>query len=384
MRCVLLFLAVCTACGASKSGSDLFAATGIPPSQNEQDAGTGQEEDAAGEEERPTDDGGVLPEPEDARVDDEPKVPCSACSDTEYCADGKTCVSCSDFSRLHFGPATRLPASDGPGRNQVFARLSDEAPPKLYYEYAPSAHTGIAMASQWQTAQGIGIASSAINTPDDDSAPFYLPAGLSLAGIPIAQSGGLLFDSDRVGPNSERALYFAEGGPTATSVTPLPAPINGGISDFHLTVAYESQPVRAYWSSRRMTSNGTTVSGLFTATSSAQPTRITLTLPGGCPCQSADPEAWISKDGSLLLFDCANRDASDGCAVVDSGRPHLFYARMNVTTGGQIGEAVEIRELNRTGSYDVTPSLSPSGCDIFFSTRASAAADYDVFRAARD
>ena len=314
-------------------------------------------------------------------------TPSCDCPAGRYCREGSTdCFDCAELNRLRFTTPERLATLSDNGQGSYFPRVGSTTTDLVYLFTG----TGLRYTTDSSTSAG----SSVKSTQPQDSGPLLLSENVTtLASLPLM---GVNFLFDR-GTTDERELYASRWQDGAQANGKLPAPFNGGISDYSIAVALHpgaSTTPRAFWMSTRdgkpqlytaplqdMAAMATVVE-LRLAKDRMNPDAMT---PLTCPTSEADLAPWVTRDGKTLLFSHTRVDAN--CAAVPSQKSDLYTTLLQPATGqppmdatSAIVPATPMNDVN-SAADDVEPSFSADMCDLYFASNRDG--NFGIYRAHR-
>jgi hypothetical protein len=297
-----------------------------------------------------------------------------SCALGQYCERGTTrCRSCKDFSELHFDKPRKLSTlSHGTDADQRFPRpgASDT---DLFYRFQNAASGEL-----WYTQNPIASFGAQVE----------LAAALNVGGalyVPGVFDGfNLLYELEQAGGHDLKMGNW--DGATLSATSDIPAPLSGA-DDFGLAIATKTG--RAWWMSDRK-SKGTPklVTESITASVAGNEVEVEIMLSVGnmsCKRSPGDATAWVTPDGTLLLF--RNPTLDETCAHSDESANDLYAVALDVTTGLPTANAKPLSSVNVTSgnANETDPALSADGCFLYFASSSGATnGRHSVFRAARD
>ena len=290
------------------------------------------------------------------------------CPAGHYCRDGSTdCFDCAELNRLHFAVPERLATLSDNGAGSRFPRVGLTGT-DLFFHWAG---VGIRYTTDASTSAGSLIKGSI----QQDSAPLLLKGDVSGAsGLTTLMSFNFVYD--RMVEVGRRELYVGEWKNDLGTVELLPAPFNGGKSDFSMAVAPHATPdniARAFWMTGRDAMSATLgpslVTALFTANSVGAPVALNVGQAGCTPKDfsvKADPDLspWVTDDGKTLLVSTTRVDAN--CAPANQGKD-IYTALLQPSTGQPTAAAVPMSDVN-SAMDEVDPSFSADLCDLYFAS----------------
>jgi hypothetical protein len=293
------------------------------------------------------------------------------CPAGQYCRDGSTdCFDCAKLNRLFFAAPERLATLSDNGAGSRFPRVGVTGT-DLFYDFA-----GVGM--RYTTDASTSAGSIVKGSIQQDSGPLLLRADVSGA-LGLATLMSFNFVYDRMVEVGRRELYVGEWkGGSLAAVEALPAPFNGGKSDFSIAVAPHATDniARGFWMTGRDAMSATLgpslVTALFAANSAGAPVVLNVGQMG-CPPQDftvkadavyADLTPWVTDDGKTLLISTTRVDAN--CASAGQGKD--IYAAVLQPSSGQPTEAAAPMNDVNSPMDDVDPSFSSDLCDLYFSS----------------
>jgi hypothetical protein len=301
------------------------------------------------------------------------------CASGQYCSPGGVCTSCSDISSKELGeiefaepePLVAVNASGGDDGLR-FPRAFDRGT-KLFYERAYIGANSIWLTGDFEQSEGAPIA-----FPIDGPGPEGGPLAASTTTGALAEYNFFftrnLADGGLENGNQLFAARIDAAG-IASAITQLPAPFNATPRRSY-SVALSRD--RAWWS---VNLDGALNIQLWTAplTGDLIPSRVSLSLAGGCGLIEFDYAPWANPDGRLLFVTFTER--GETCNHLAQDATDIGFVKVN--SAGQAQGPVVPLNVNRAVLADTDASLSHDACWLFFSSRRHESRRLRLYRARR-
>jgi hypothetical protein len=308
--------------------------------------------------------------------------PCKAseeCASGQYCSPEGVCTSCGDISSKELGeiefsepePLAAVNASGGDDGLR-FPRAFDRGT-KLFYERAYIGADSIWLTGDFEQSEGAPIA-----FPIDGPGPEGGPLAVSTTAGALAEYNFFFTRNMADGGLENGNRLFAariDAAGVASAVTQLPAPFNSAPRrSYSLALSQD----RAWWS---VNLDGSLNLQLWTAplTGDLIPSRVSLTLAGGCGLIEFDYTPWATPDGRLLFVTFAER--GETCNQVGENATDMGFVKVN--SAGQPQGPVVPLNVNRAITADTDASLSHDSCWLYFSSSRHESRRLRLYRARR-
>lgn len=289
----------------------------------------------------------------------------STCPAGEYCDMGSgICVSCTQPVSPGFAAPVKLGVSAPYPPLALFPRIGLDGQLLFRFRTNMNSDIGFALpvpgaALSWSSATP--EPSPLINTSlANEESPLFLPIGTALVGLvddKVNKSQPvLLFDR---GFSGTRKLYAANLDGQQASLLSLKTQNNA----FQVAVAFEASPPR-FWYHSDFFAN-LPENPLVTTTPGEAPTPAPIVLDNGCHARG-ELMPWVTPDGAWMFFSATYPDPASGCAPQNGAPAHLFAVPLGAN-GLPLNGAMAQPIFPNEPSSQVSPSLSPDQCTLYFS-----------------
>lgn len=284
---------------------------------------------------------------------------CNECALYEFCRRG-SCVSCSDIQGASFGVPENLHIKGRYPRPTEDGGLLFSAAGAIYFADASSAPP-------------VAITDG---VDGKDSAPLYVSGFETL----VPNSNFFFLRTDASGSSLRTGYFLKSSPPTLTKVSPAPA-LFGSSDGFNYSLAISLSGGRAYWRTTRSELAGFVSALLAGDGSDIQALELRIEVAARtCPADEADPTAWVTPDGALLLL--RQSILSQDCSHPLGFSTDLFGVSLEPASGAPRGPAQPLGVMPGGNARDSDPAFGPD-CSLYFSTDAAANGEYELYRAAR-
>jgi hypothetical protein len=283
---------------------------------------------------------------------------CDECAPYEFCRKG-TCVACSDTLGAAFQSPQKLGISGRYPRPTVDGGLFYVAMNAVFFA-APNAGPATAITD--------GIAGK-------DSAPLYVEGFDAL----VPNRNFFFLRTDDTGSSLRGGYFLNSSTPSLTKIGDAPL-LFASMDGFNYSLAISLAAARAYWRTTRSESPGMVTAAL--ASDGSDITALDVQVAVGaraCPADEADPTAWVTPDGALLLFRQSIVD--ERCEHPLGFSTDLFALPLDPATGVSLGPATSLGVLPGGNARDSDPAFG-ADCSLYFSSDADGNG-YELYRAER-
>lgn len=209
-----------------------------------------------------------------------------------------------------------------------------------------------------------------------DSAPLYLPGLEAL--LPNLNFFFLRTDAD--GSLLRSAYFFATTPPTLGPIELAPE-LFSSEDGLNYSLAVSIDAARAWWRTTRSDHPGFMTAPLTGTAADAEPVAIEVRVGSKlCAASEADPTAWVTPDGALLLF--RESILNEACEHPLGFSTDLFAVQLDATTGIPQAPASPIAVFRGGNARDSDPAFGPD-CSLYFSSDAMQNGTYQLYRARR-